>query len=135
MPASPYVTKAVFLNAVACRTRGWFLRAGMAPAPKIADKMRMDDGLEVGRRARAAFPGGVLVPHGANETAARATQGLIGDPAVQVIYEATFIVEGRIKARHGAGHRHPQTNSAVASPSSGPERESRSRSSGIQPLG
>jgi len=57
---------------------------------------RLEVGTEIGRHARALFPGGVLVDEEAwqhGEAVAR-TQDLLVDPAVPAIFEAAFMHAG-----------------------------------------
>ena len=53
----------------------------------------MDEGLEVGRRARQLYPGGLLVDGRDLTLAAKRTRELLHDQRVSVIFEATFLVE------------------------------------------
>jgi hypothetical protein len=94
MAAIRDVDKSIFLNARACMTLGWFLRNRQiadASAPTEANEFRMEQGAEVGRRARSLFPGGVLVPRGSNADMAARTAGLMKDARVPTIFEATFV--------------------------------------------
>lgn len=91
MPASRHVDKATFLNAIVCPTRGWFTRnLKHAAPPTEADQLRMEEGQEIGRRARLLFPDGVLVPWQKTEAAVKQTARLMADRMVPAIFEATF---------------------------------------------
>ncbi|MBI3864911.1 MAG: DUF2779 domain-containing protein [Planctomycetia bacterium] len=97
MPTGQYVDKATFLNGCICPTRGWFARnLRHATPPSEADLLRMEEGLEIGRRARLLFPGGVFVPAKESTAAARETARLMADPKVLAIFEATFRVDGYV---------------------------------------
>ena len=97
MPARQHVDKATFLNSCICPTRGWFTRnLRHATPPTEADLLRMEEGIEIGRRARLIFPGGVLVPWKKSEAAAEQTARLMADRKVSAIFEATFCVDGYI---------------------------------------
>lgn len=94
MPIRQYVDKATFLNAALCQTRGWFTRnLRHATPPTDADLLRMEEGTEIGRRARLLFPNGVLVPQQRTEAAAGQTAQLMADRKVAAIFEATFCVD------------------------------------------
>ena len=56
----------------------------------------MEEGMEIGKRARQLFPGGVLIPPQEIELAANQTARLIADQKVPTIFEATFCVEGYV---------------------------------------
>ena len=97
MPAGRQVDKATFLEARICRTRGWFARnLKHAKPPSEADLLRMEEGVEIGRRARLLYSGGVLVPWQKSESAAKQTARLMADRKVSAIFEATFCVEGYV---------------------------------------
>ena len=86
------VNKATFLAGLICPTRGWLTRHAAAEATE-GDQLRMDEGLEVGRRARQLYPGGLLVDGRDLTLAAKRTRELLHDQRVSVIFEATFLVE------------------------------------------
>lgn len=87
------VTKDVFLNAQSCMTKGWFVRQQAESSPPTeADLFRMEQGIEIGRRARSLFPNGIYVAASAN--AAAKTKKLLDEASV--LFEATFFVDGYI---------------------------------------
>lgn len=90
------INKEQFLTTLVCPTYGWLLRSEL-PQEQLspADKLRIDEGVEIGQRARGLFPAGVLVS-GSNEDSADTTQQLLSDPNTTVIFEATFIYENYI---------------------------------------
>lgn len=92
--SKPAVTKAVFLNAVGCRTRGWRLHRAQASYPSAGDGLRMKQGIEIGRRSRSLFSGGVLITDTRFDSAAQRTQSLMQDTEIQAIFEATFLIDG-----------------------------------------
>jgi len=101
------VTKEIFLNAVECRTLGWFLRSSDdSEALGLADRFRMMQGSEIGRLARSLYPDGVMIapgPQARDETAR-----LMADPQTRVLFEATFRVgactaKADILVRSGGG--------------------------------
>lgn len=85
------VSKRVFLGALTCPTRAWFLRHLPAPTPTPGEKLRMQEGNEIGERARRLFPDGILVEDRDPQKAAVRTAQLMADPEVKVIFEATFL--------------------------------------------
>lgn len=90
------ITKKVFLKAISCPTLGWLTNSdGIQKTLSIADKFRIEQGLEIQQKARNIFPDGRLVT-GDNVFAAKHTQELLKDEGVSVIFEATFLVDGYI---------------------------------------
>lgn len=94
---SAFVTKEIFLNGLTCRTAGWFIRhqVGIAP-PTPGDLLRMEEGQEIGKRARGVIAGGHLVAGGNIARAAAKTKALMADPKVTAIFEATFAIDGYV---------------------------------------
>jgi hypothetical protein len=63
MPARQRIDKTTFLNACICPTRGWFVRnLRRATTATDGELLRMEEGMQIGQRARRLFPNGVLVP-------------------------------------------------------------------------
>ena len=63
MPAGRHVDKDTFLNAFVCKTRGWFARnLKHAAPPSEGGLLRIEEGMEIGRRAWLLYPGGVWSP-------------------------------------------------------------------------
>lgn len=85
---SPKVTKEVFLEALKCQARGWFVRNIDAAAPSAGDQMRMMEGQEIHKRARG------LHAHGVFAGDVKATQRLIAEGTAKVIFEAAFEADG-----------------------------------------
>jgi CRISPR/Cas system-associated exonuclease Cas4 (RecB family) len=92
------VTKQVFLSAVACPTLGWMWRSGELTRPleemTLGDRFRIEQGQEIGRRARGLYPGGVLVAESDMAAASAATAAALDDPAAPALFEAAFLVDG-----------------------------------------
>ena len=86
--ASPKMTKEVFLEALECETRGWFVMAGDADAPSAGDPMRMEEGQEIHRRARGLYAQGVFAGN------VKATQAILAAGTAKVIFEASFEADG-----------------------------------------
>jgi len=57
------------------------------------DVLRLEMGVEIGKRARGLFPHGVLVETGELVRALEATERLLSDPRVSVIFEGAFSAE------------------------------------------
>ena len=61
------ISKQLFLNAIACPSLGWLLRSGQEieglsyESLSLAEQFRIEQGAEIGRRARTLYPEGVLV--------------------------------------------------------------------------
>lgn len=91
----PSITKQTFLNTLTCSRLGW-LTAHPAhsytlthtPA-SLADQLRMEQGIEIGKRARSVYPEGILVEQHGPE-AIEQTKQLLSDTNTNVIFEATF---------------------------------------------
>ncbi|HVS10280.1 MAG TPA: DUF2779 domain-containing protein [Planctomycetota bacterium] len=85
------VTKRIFLNALECKTLGWFLRSTDDSGPlSLADRFRMEQGSQIGTLSRTLYPDGIHVAPGTG--AAERTARLMADPKTQVLFEATFVV-------------------------------------------
>lgn len=86
--ATRTVTKHDFLTALGCKTRAWYGMRESGGTPTPADLLRMQEGQDVHRRAQSLHPNGVFA--GSIEK----TKKLILDRAVEVIFEASFSVDG-----------------------------------------
>jgi hypothetical protein len=85
------ITKKIFLATSRCPRRGWLLRHQQGQAElSLSERFRIEQGIEIGERARTLFPNGILIEQQATEDAARKTQELLADPKVTVLFEATF---------------------------------------------
>ncbi len=91
------VSKDIFLNAIACPTLGWLKRSGdineMLTEVSPAEKFRMEQGLEIGKRARTVFPEGILVNDNSLASSVEMTAALLNNPKSSVIFEGAFIVD------------------------------------------
>ncbi|MFC1932627.1 DUF2779 domain-containing protein [Chloroflexota bacterium] len=96
------VSKQIFVKAVVCPTLGWQLRCGELAGGLVwakltpGEKFRIEQGLEIGRRARELYPEGSLVKDVNLVSSARKTEALMADPGVPVIFEGTFIIDGYV---------------------------------------
>jgi predicted RecB family nuclease len=93
------ISKQIFLNALACPVLGWESRSGLVPeAPTIGERFRMEQGIEIGRRARSLYPEGDLIEEGDMASASEKTTRLMADPRVSTLFEAAFLA-GNFGAR------------------------------------
>jgi CRISPR/Cas system-associated exonuclease Cas4 (RecB family) len=89
------VSKQIFLNALSCPALGWVSRCernfGAPLTP--GERFRMEQGMEVGRRARSLYPGGRLTSLNM-ALALEETRKALLDETVPVIYEGAFLIDG-----------------------------------------
>ena len=91
-----YITKNLFLSTFTCPTLGWEAHHNPSTEPlSLHDQFVLEEGVEIGRRARSLYPEGILVS-GNNESAAKLTAKLLKDQNCSAIFEATFIVDDYI---------------------------------------
>lgn len=89
------VSKQIFLNAITCPTLGWLMRTGETiPIPSVADRLRMEQGTEIGKRARTLYPDGILVDEKDGVSAIDKTRSLIDDPVTSIMFEGSFRIDG-----------------------------------------
>ena len=92
------ISKNLFLNAAVCPTLGWRLRADERPndvasvSPTLAERFRMEQGAEIGRRARELFPEGILISTGNLTKAVAETATFVRAGGPSALFEATFVV-------------------------------------------
>ncbi|MFW6120285.1 MAG: DUF2779 domain-containing protein [Petrotogales bacterium] len=88
----PLITKKVFLEFLKCPVKGW-IELNNPPKEDIslADRYRMEEGIEIGKRARQLFPEGVLLEEKNPYIAEDITKCMFRDRSFNTIYEATFI--------------------------------------------
>jgi len=89
------VSKFIFLNALKCPTLGWLLRTGQyaRPSPTLGERFRFEQGQDIGRRARALYPDGLLIAD-VNLTSARRKTEEALQSMVPVIFEGAFLSDG-----------------------------------------
>jgi hypothetical protein len=111
MKPSPPLSKSKFLAGCQCAKRVWLACRAPALATPADDAQQavFDQGHEVGRRAHALFPGGVLVAEDARRhaRAVERTRALLADPEVPAIFEAAFEHAG-VRVRVDALERLPR---------------------------
>jgi len=67
-------------------------RGAVQQSYSVADQFMLDQGREVGERAREVFPEGILIDDVRLTKAAERTNDLINDSKISVIFEATFVI-------------------------------------------
>ena len=96
------VTKEIFLNTIVCPTLGWLLRSEeevellSEEARTLGEQFRIEQGLEIHRRARQLYPDGKLVAPNNKTAMQEETITLMNDPSVNTILEATFVIDDYI---------------------------------------
>lgn len=90
------ISKNIFLKAIVCPTLGWLMRTGgdVKQTLTLGERFRIEQGNEVGQRARGIYPEGILVKNIDLLAASEETYELISNPCVSVIFEGTFLVDG-----------------------------------------
>ncbi len=88
------ISKEIFLKTLKCPTLGWLMRSGkIYKTPTLGEKFRMEQGIEIGRRARELYPDGILIEHTDTASALIETKNLIDNPNILIIFEATFSID------------------------------------------
>ncbi len=89
------VSKAIFLNAIACPTLGWLHRSrDSKEVPTLGERFRMWQGQQIGRRARDLFPGGQLIAAADSLVADATTRAVLADTGIPALFEAAFAADG-----------------------------------------
>ena len=87
------ITKQIFLETLRCPVMGWLMRSGQLDVElSIGDRFRMEQGEEVGQRARLLFPDGVLVEEKGNAALAR-TNLIMADRGTEAVFEGYFSID------------------------------------------
>jgi len=93
------VSKNIFLNALACPTLGWLIRMNKEVVPRdptLGERFRMEQGMEIGKRAREIYPEGVLIDNLNIAASLKRTKSLMDNSNVSVLFEGTFLIDGFI---------------------------------------
>lgn len=100
------VDKRTFLAGMQCPTQGWYAHHARSapPPPSPGLSWRLYVGAEIGRYARLWLGDGLLLPAAPADVALSATRAALDDPAVRLLYEASF-QSGRLVARADALRR------------------------------
>jgi len=94
------VSKQIFLNALVCPTLGWLLRSGeiikqiTEAELTLGERFRIEQGIEIGRRARELYLGGLLIDEVDLVSASKKTKGFMNDPSISIIFEGAFLIDG-----------------------------------------
>lgn len=89
------VSKDIFLDSIICSSLGWLERNDkFIKTTTLGDKLRMEQGLEIGKRARELYPNGILINNKDMNSAIEKTKNLMENPDVKIILEATFSIDG-----------------------------------------
>jgi len=92
------VTKEIFLNSLVCPKLAWLIRSGevsqMVPEATLGEKFRIEQGIDIGKRARELHPKGFLVNEADIMSASKRTTSLMKDPKFSTIFEGAFLIDG-----------------------------------------
>ncbi len=94
------VSKQIFLNVLVCPTLGWLMRSGEITKQiteaelTLGERFRIEQGIEIGRRARELYPDGLLIDDTDLVSASKGTKRLMNDPSVSIILEGAFLIDG-----------------------------------------
>ncbi len=90
-----------------CPTLGWLERSGQEIESKedlsLAEEFRIEQGIEIGKRARNLYPDGILIAGPNLEISAEETAHLIKDGKTEVIFEGTFLTDEYVAKAKEAG--------------------------------
>lgn len=88
------VSKEIFLKAIVCPALGWLMRAEQISKERtIGERFRMEQGIEVERRARELYPDGFLIDERDIVSASKKTKSLIDDPNISIIFAGVFLID------------------------------------------
>lgn len=101
MSAAPYLTKSSYVRGTECHRLLWLSWHRRKPYEEPEPGSPAAVGIDIGNKAHALFPGGVLVDNEPweHDAAVERTRQLMADPAVPAIFEAAYEHAGvRIRA-------------------------------------
>ncbi len=114
------VSKQIFLKAVVCPALGWLLRSGEIAEAELTlgERFRIEQGIEIGRRARELYPDGLLIDDVDLVSASKNTKSVMNDSDVSIILEGAFLIDGfvaraDILKRKGKGWHLVEVKSSV----------------------
>jgi predicted RecB family nuclease len=96
------ISKPIFLNSLVCPSYGWLQKHDetdnqtAAETRSLAAQLRIEQGIEIGRRARELYTNGVIVDAKNLEEAAKKTSKLLADKNQDTIFEPTFLIDGYV---------------------------------------
>ena len=87
------VSKQIFLNALVCPTLGWLMRSGEITEAglTLGERFRIEQGIEIGSRARELYPDGLLIDDTDMVSASKKTKSIMADSGVFIIFEGAFL--------------------------------------------
>jgi hypothetical protein len=88
------VSKQIFLDALVCPTLGWLSRCeeNFGAELTLGERFRIEQGIEIGRRARSLYPGGKLTSLNM-EVALKETRQALADASVSAVFEGAFLAD------------------------------------------
>lgn len=88
------ISKKIFLNSLTCDYLGWSMRnEKVSQELTISDQFLIEQGQEIGKRARTLYPEGILVDEKDLASAVHKTESLMETPETLVLFEASFIID------------------------------------------
>lgn len=89
----PRINKEIFLQGQICPTKGWYYFHGNQQQHESseADKLRMEEGIQIGAMARQLYPTGILIQQHDMVSASKATLERLKNS--QILFEAAFQTE------------------------------------------
>ena len=106
------VTKEIFLNALVCPTLGWQIRNGEVKKEigelTLGERFRIEQGIEIGRRARELYPHGLSLAEMDVMTASKKTKSSMSDSNIPTMLEGAslidcFVARADVLKRKGKG--------------------------------
>ena len=88
------VTKEIFLKALACPTLGWLMRhEQISKTPSLGEIFRIEQGIEIERRARELYPDGILIDDTDIVSDLKKTKILIDNQNISIIFAGAFLID------------------------------------------
>lgn len=88
-----FIKKDLFLKAILCPRFAWLMKTGQVPNEMtIGEQFIVEQGKQIGEKARELYPNGVLVDETNHNSATMTTQGLLNKLNVATIFEGSFSV-------------------------------------------
>jgi len=93
------ITKRIFLKSLICSRFGWILRhdedtfQSSTSELTIGEKFRIEQGIEIGKKAHSLYPNGKLITDNSINSATAETNVAVSDQNISTIFEATFLID------------------------------------------
>ena len=88
------ISKKIFLKSLACDYLGWSMRnEKVSRELSISAQFDIEQGREIGERARTLYPEGILIDEKDLTSSAKKTENLMQSSDTSVLFEATFIID------------------------------------------